>query len=197
MISTIGINKRYFFELITFLMVLSTSGFLPPQESRYSMHTLNTIHPPRLNIHDDSLLVRGVYWELPLAGVHTLNLDSNKLEVIGDSVSPSGVVHLTKIIHKIPHELVATKLVSDTSGVWFESDAISCYGGNFLHCYWTFYKFSSGQSFCYEEPSRSYYQILHLYLGRQDTAVFTMAFGKMNQDTTKWMGYIIVTRRYP
>lgn len=194
---TIKITKGCLLVPIALLILLTTSSYLSPQESRYSMHPLNTTRPSHLNIHDDSLLVRGVYWELPLAGVHTLVLDSNKLEVTGDSGSSSGVVHLAKIIRTIPPELVATKLVKDTSRTWFESDAIPCYGANFTHCYWTFQKISTGQSFCYEEPYRSYYQILHVYLGRQDTSVFTLAFGKMNQDTVKWMGYIIVTRRYP
>jgi hypothetical protein len=189
--------NRYFLPFLLFPILFVASNYLFPQVPKYSARPLNTKRPPHLNIHDDSLLVRGIFWELPLAGVQTLVLDSNKLEVIGDSISSSGAVGLCEITKIIPSELTATKLEKDTSRAWFESDAISCYGNNFTHCYRTIHKFSTGESFCYEEPFRSFYQIGHTYLGQRDTTVMVFAFGKMNQDTTKWMGYILITKRHP
>lgn len=188
---------RYLLATFFFPVLLGTSTYMFPQELRYSAHPLNTTRPSLRNIHDDSLLVRGIYWELPLAGVHTLVLDSNKLKVTGDSISSSGAVSLAGITRTIPSELTAANLKKDSSRVWFESDLIACFENEFTHCYRTFERFSTGESFCYEEPFRSSYQISHVYLGQKDTTAIVFAFGKMNQDTTKWMGYILITKRHP
>jgi hypothetical protein len=188
---------RYLLAAFFSSVLLGTSIYMFPQELEYSAHPLNTTRPPRRNIHDDSLLVRGIYWELPLAGVHALILDSNKLKVRGDSISSSGAVSLAEITRTIPSELTATNLKKDSSRVWSQSDLITCYGNNSTHCYRTFERFSTRESFCYEEPFRSSYQISHVYLGQKDTTAIVFAFGKMNQDTTKWMGYILITKRHP
>jgi hypothetical protein len=193
--STIRLNK-YFLPILLFSILFATSIYLFPRMPRFSARPLNTRRPPHFNIHDDSLLVRGVYWELPLAGVHTLVLDCNKLEVTGDSISYSGAVCLSKITEIIPPELTATKLEMDTSGTWFESDVILCLG-NDSHCYRTYDRFTTRESFCYEEPFRSLYQIEHTYRGQGDTTVIVFAFGKMNQDIAKWMGYLLITKRHP
>jgi hypothetical protein len=179
------------------LIILSAPlNYLSPQASQYSALPLNTKTPAHLNIHDDSLLVRGVYWELALAGVHSLFVDSNTLTVTGDSVSSSGDVVLSTIVRTIPSALTATRLVPDTSRDWFESDALSCFG-NPRHCFRSFYRWRTHDSFCFEEPFHSYYQIRHTYRGQGDTTVMVFAFGKMNQDSAKWMGYILITNRHP
>lgn len=188
---------RYAPAFAVLFTIMTSAGYLLSQTNQYSMHHLTSEPPVHGKASHSSLLVRGVYWKLPLAGVHTLVLDSNRLVVTGDYLTSSGSVQLGKVIRIIPHDLVAVRLVKDTTGVWFESDAVSCYGANFTHCYWKFDKFSTGQSFSFEEPFHSLYQILHVYLGRKDTAVFTMASGKMGQDRIKWMGYILVTNRCP
>ena len=61
--------NRYFLPFLLFPILFVASNYLFPQVPKYSARPLNTKRPPHLNIHDDSLLVRGIFWELPLAGV--------------------------------------------------------------------------------------------------------------------------------
>ena len=161
------------------------------------MYSLNTTHPQGRKFRDDSLLVRGVYWELPLTGVQALQLQANELTVTGDTISRRGVDTLCEISRTIPRELVVVHLRLDTSRVWSESDVISCDSSNFTHCFREFYNNHTGERFSYEIPFRSYYQIRHVYLGQADTAVVALAFGKRDQDEKKWMGYLLVTKRHP
>ena len=149
----------------------------------------------------DSLSLRGVYWELPVTGVEALQLHGDTLTVTGDTVSASGADTTCEVSRRIPREILPAQLLLDTSRdwharAWHQTDLIACDSPHFTHCFREFFNPHTGTRFSYLEPFRSLYELSHTYLGEADTAVIVLAFGKKDQDQRKWMGYILVTRRH-
>jgi hypothetical protein len=178
MTQDIKFNFRYLLGIIIYI-IIGTPNTDWSQTIGYSSLKLST--------ESTSFHVKGIYWELPLEGVIKLSLKSNKLTVSGYCDS----IHVCNIVRTIPPELEVKKLFLDNHPGWFESDVI-VYESNLYKR--TYINSHTNDRFSYKIPFKSYYQIQHFYRARGDTSVIVVAFGKMNQDLHKWMGYILITK---
>ncbi len=179
-------NFLSFMALLLSAAILEAGfSFIHTQESLYQSHPLD--------IRNATLSVRGVYWEIPLAGVDSLVLESNELTAKGPCDTTSAEVRRCQVTRLVPPELVVGNLVQVHQSPWKESDVLDADSINGTW-YMSFRNTSTGDRFSFGDPFHSYYQIIHEYHAVADTVVFAFAFGKVRQDAKKWMGYILVTK---
>jgi hypothetical protein len=159
-----------------------------PEVSSYFSHTLHVTSP--------SLNVQGIYYVLPLSGVDSVSLDSGELKVKGYYAPMSRFVGPREIRRKVPEGMIAANVIPDSLPVWRESDMIvRNLDERPLEWKRTFINTRTGARFSYGDPFNSAYGIGRTYHGEGDTTVVVFAFGKMNQDTKIWMGYVMITSR--
>ncbi len=185
MIPTIRKLFRYVPLLLSAAILEASYGLSQSHESLYQSHPLE--------IRNATLSVRGLYWDLPLAGVDSLFLRINELTAKGPCDTTSGEVPRCQVTRLIPPELAVSNLVQVHQSPWREShllDADSINGTWYI----SFRNTRTGDRFAFGDPFHSYYQIVHEYHGQADTVVFAFAFGKARQDVKKWMGYILITK---
>ena len=174
--------KFYFLQLSKILISAIMIGTAINSCSHMSENS-----PQNLQIESSVFHVKGVYWELPLAGVQNLSLDSNKLSVTGYCDS----VNICSITKTIPPGLAVKNLYLDNHPDWYESDVV-IQDSNFYKR--TYFNRRSEARFSYKIPFNSFYRIQHVYHSKGDTTIIVFAFGKMKQDVHKWMGYIFITK---
>ena len=177
--------NRYLLLPTAFFILTGSSNYLYPQGSLYSPHPLH--------VKNASVSVQGVYWQLPLAGVDSITLNSDKLTVKGHCESTAGKFNPCEVTRTIPSELAVTKIVPDTQSAWLDSGVIMR-NIDGTEWYRSFTKPSTGDRFSYEDPFHRTYQIGHGYKGQGDTVIIVLAFGKMKQDAKTWMEYILITK---
>ncbi len=184
MINASSILNRSVPVFFTLASLVSTSSNAQPQDS--------TDQPRQLVIRKANVPVRGVYWELPLAGVDSVWLESNKVNVLGPCDPSPGITTRCRVSRTIPINLRASNLVQVSKLSWLEEDIVLFTKGDSVSeksvVHW-----GAGHSFRYGDPFDSAYRIALQYDGIADTAVLVYAFGKKGQDVHKWMTYILLT----
>lgn len=183
-------KRRTLLMIAAAILLLAIAGILVSPE-------VISLSPQPLELKSDSLHVLGVYWKLPLAGVHSLTLASNKLTVSGEYLPFLPFHSMRWVRQSIPPSLRANGLRPDNGWTtWSESDLIVSTAGK--NVFWrSIMNLQTGQRFSYGIPFKDYYEILKFYHGSRDTSVAIFAFGKRGQDQKSIMGYILITKKVP
>ena len=186
-VTTLSKTRSRFAVLVFFILIVAVSYlFIYPE--------VLSLRTQTLEVESNSLDVRGVYWELPLASVDSLTLSSNRLIVEGKYAPLVGSFGMRGISRTIPSELVVSTMFRDSLRLWGQSDAFHIIIGKDIIDR-TIMNLRTGQRFSFRIPFIDYYEILHFYNGLGDTSIATFAFGKKGQDQQSLMGYILITKR--
>ena len=176
--------------LVGFVLLILAGAYF------YGYPEVLSYFPHPLHAGPSSVSVHGIYYQLPLAGVDSVSLESDQLRVIGRFLPPLNVIGSRHIARQIPQRMVVSHLTLDDSSVWHETDMV-IRNLDESRDYWkrSFLNMRTGDRFWYGDPFLSWFQVGHVYRGQKDTSVIVFAFGKMGQDAKTWMGCILITNR--